>query len=250
MKHMEKLNTEPTKVAEQSVDSRERSETFLSPEQASAAAEKTKEKIDFLNSVKDKINAGEALTGDEDVRYKELFGDKKIEKGYVGWEISFLQDVYYQQATAGIDGASHVGVAYPTGMDYKASEFGEFAKSNEQNIQNLYHEIGTMIDRSSEQIVATHNRNENAEQIGWYAGETHAQRWFTPRVVDEGNEKSFVFSYGGDQFTLKKDNNNNWYCLLKDGGPRLLPNSAATEFNVLDRDAKRLLEQRANQMFH
>ena len=223
--------------------------SFLTQEQASKKASEIKTKIDFLNSIKNKVNNEEALSEEELAESQKLFGDKKFEKGRISWDISFLEHEHYQTATAGTEGSSFVEIGFPHEGGYKETEFGAQMRSKQEEIKKIYHEVGTIIDRESEKIAAEHNQNNPTDRIGWSTEAPHARRWFSVSINDNQDDKSLNLTYGGTQYNVYKNRDGFWKCAIKDSGAGPAPASVLGRFKKVENSLAQMIEQRATQIF-
>jgi hypothetical protein len=165
----------------------------------------------------------------------------------MGWYISDLQHEYYQFATAGIDGAKHIEVGFPTALNHKESDFEKFMKEHQAGIKELYHYAGTTIDHATENIVKDYNRHATPEnQINWETPEPHARRWFSPRFIEDGTTKGLEFTFGGTEYRLVKGNNGNWYASLQKSGVFLGAKVVEKELTELEYRIADLLQEAAN----
>jgi hypothetical protein len=222
---------------------------LVTPERATELAQETQYKIDFLKSIEQKVNNEENLTSEEDEKKKTLFGEKEFKKGFIGWEIDGLKTEQYQRATAGINGAEYVEVAFPTGMYHKESEFEKWMKEHEGLIKELYHYIGITLDKETESIISEYNRTiKQEEKIGWEGEVIHVQKWYSPEYIENEQEKALRFPFGGTEYRLKKHTDGNWYVSLERSGISLVPKNVNDKLNQLNHKTISWLQDKANQI--
>lgn len=230
-------------------DNNELHHKYLTPERATELAEETQKKIDFLKSIEDKVNNEESLTSEEEQEKKSLFGDKEFKKGLIGWGISGLESDHYQLATAGVNGAQSVEVAFPTYQNHKETEFETWMKEREINIKELYHYAGTTMDRATETIVSEYNKTAKPEEkIEWEDEVPHTCRWFSVSFVEEGQKKGLSFTFGRTVYNLTRHTDGNWYVVLEKEGLSFAPKSVNDKLKDLDRNIVFLLQDKANQI--
>ena len=227
-------------------------EKLATPEKAAEIAEELKGKIELLKSVNSRANESGVLS-EEDValvKQTNLFGDRDFKRSDIGWAISVLESKQYQFLTAGPDGARHVEIQYPTGAFHKVSDFEKSMQDRKADVQDLYHDLGTSIDRAYEGIAADYNKTvAPSERIG-FANENdpHAQNWFSPSYFEsesEGKGFRFAFGNGSTAFTLKKVGNE-WTVLSEDKGVSMLPRKVIDALKAETELAAKTLERNAN----
>lgn len=222
---------------------------LITPERATQLAEETKNKIDFLESIEDRVNKNEPLTAEEEEQKTLLFGNEDFKNLPIGFHIDGLKNKYYQFRTAGVDGAQFVKVSYPTGVYHEITEFENWIKERESAVKELYHYAGTVMDKESENIVAEYNRTAKPEdKIGWWEKEQpHITRWFSAEFFEDNQKKGLNFTFGGSEYRLIKHNDGNWYVALESKGHSFAPRSVEDRLRELDRSIASLLQDKANQ---
>lgn len=225
-------------------------EKLLTTEKATELAEAGQKKIDFLNSVEEKVYKGESLNEEEQKQKELFFGDTDI-KEVLMYEAESLKYNQYQLATAGINGAEHVQIAFPTGVHHKETEFENWAKENEKPIKELYHYAGTTMDRACESIVAEHNtKTKPEEKLGWSEEDqhAHASRWYAVEFLEDKELKGFKFVFGGTEYrVLKSTDGARWYASLGRSSINLTPEAVDKKLKELDRNIASWIEEKANQ---
>ncbi len=224
-------------------------EKLLTTEKATELAEAGQKKIDFLNSVEEKVYKGESLNEEEQKQKELFFGDTDI-KEVLMYEAESLKYNQYQLATAGINGAEHVQIAFPTGAHHKETEFENWAKENEKPIKELYHYAGTTMDRACESIVAEHNTTTKPEEkLGWVEEDerAHTARWYSVEFLEDERSKGFKFVFGGTEYRVLKNTDNKWYVILDRSAINLTTESTDKKLKELDRNIASWIEEKANQ---
>lgn len=226
------------------------SEKLLSQEEADRLADETRKKIDFLNSVKERIFNEEELTAEEKSQKQHLFDGKEFDGSNPLWiYVSSLEQDHYQLATAGKSGAENVSIEYPVGVHHKGSSFEESLKEKEGTIKEIYHSVGTFLDRGMEEIVAGYNRTVSSEnKLFFEENSPHATRWWSVSCFDDSNKKGLELNYGLTKYVLLQDNNGRWYALLESPDWSLQPKKVAGEERDLKRNIAKLLEEKANSL--